>query len=116
MTYKINGTELDPQPTQAKWVPRRVLSEDGNGRPIYPAVREFEMRWQLTDPEQINALQGFFNSVGATGTAVVDLPQFAAPTYTFFPYSGTVLREPEFNSFFSEHITEVVLFITKIRV
>lgn len=115
MTYKINGTELDPQPTEAKWVSRRVLSEDGNGRPIYPAVREFELRWQLTSPSQVNALQTFFNSVGATGTAVVSLPQYAHSSYTFYDYSGTVLREPEFNSFFAENITEVVLMVTKIR-
>lgn len=115
MTYKINAVEISIQPTEGRWLPRRTMGEDGNGRPIYSAVREFEMRWQLTDPAQVNTLQTYFNAVGATGTAVVDLPQYAAATYTFFSYSGTVLHEPEFSPFFAESVKDVVLLVTKIR-
>lgn len=115
MSYKISGVEIPIQPTVARWLPRRQLGDDGNGRPIYSAVREFEMRWQLADPSHVNTLQGYFNGVGATGTAVVDLPQYAAATYVFFAYSGTVLQEPTFSPFFAENITDVVLMVTKIR-
>lgn len=115
MTYKIQSVEISIQPTEGRWLPRRSVGDDGNGRPIYSAVREFEMRWQLVDPAHVNTLQTYFNSVGATGTSVVDLPQYAASTYTFFSYSGTVLREPEFSPFFAENITDVVLLVTKIR-
>lgn len=115
MTYKVQGVEISIQPTEGRWFPRRVIGEDGNGRPIYSAVREFEMRWALTDTAQVNTLQNYFNGVGATGTSVVDLPQYAAATYVFFSYSGTVLREPEFSPFFAESIKDVVLLVTKIR-
>lgn len=115
MTYKINGVELSLQPTTGKWMPRLLIDVDGNGYPVYSAVREFELMFQLTEPTDFQQLQNAFNSLGVTGTAVVDLPAYATGTYSFFPYSGCVLREPEMAEYFSEHHMNVRLLITNIR-
>ena len=115
MTYKINGAELSLQPTTGKWMPRLFIDVDGNGYPVYSAVREFEMMFQVATPEDFQQLQNAFNSLGVTGTAVVDLPTYATGTYTFFPYSGCVLREPEMAEYFSEHHMNVRFVISSIR-
>ena len=47
MPYKINGTLLLLQPTTGKWVNRSMVATSGEGRGIYPSVREFEMSWEL---------------------------------------------------------------------
>lgn len=116
MTYKINGTELLLQPTTGRWLPREMLGVNGFGHPIYPAVREFEITWQLKGPSEANQLQNFFNSVGSTGTSVVELPQYAAATYVFYAYSGCVLHEPNYGEFFTQNILNVSLMISNIRV
>lgn len=115
MTYKIGGTEIIIQPTEGRWLPRRSVGYDGNGRPIYPSVREFELRWGLLNASGTSQLQTFFASVGTTGTAVVTLPQYANPTYQFYDYSGCVLQEPQFATFFNQHTNDVILLVTKIR-
>lgn len=115
MTYKVGGTEFSIQPTQGRWLPRAEMGVDGNGRPIYSAVREFEITWGLLEASQVNQLQNFFAAVGATGTAVVSLPKYAASTYIFYDYTGCVIREPQLSHFFSENTTEVILLISKIR-
>ena len=115
MTYQINGTEISIQPTEGRWIPRTEIGVDGNGRPIYSSVRSFELSWQLVDPATINQLQTFFEGVGATGTAVASLPQYGAATYTFYDYSGCVLQEPNWDAYFSQYVTELVLVVTKIR-
>ncbi len=48
MTYKIQGVEIQ-QPTSGQWVRRENLGINGLGNAIYPAVREFEMRWVISD-------------------------------------------------------------------
>ena len=50
MVYKISGTELIIQPTTGQWLPREAVGIDGNGHPVYPATREFELNWQLENP------------------------------------------------------------------
>jgi hypothetical protein len=116
MTYKINGTELTLQPTSGRWLPRSELGITGRGNAMYSAVRDFEMRWVLKSPSELNQIQAFFNAVGQTGSVVVDLPQFAASTYVFYSYSGCSLREPEQGQFFTENIQDITLLITNIRV
>lgn len=115
MTYKINGTELDTQPTSGRWMPRDNLGIDGQGHAVYSSVREFELKWQASDPFLYDQLQTFYESQGNTGTSVVDLPYYVSGSYSFFSYSGCVLREPEMGEYFSEHHTDIFLLITNIR-
>ena len=114
MTYKVNGTELILQPTQGRWMPRQMLGVDGNGHPVYAGTREFQLSWGVISPSEFNQLTGFFDAVVTTGTAVVDLPEFGASTYTFKSYSGCNLYEPEVRQYFSEHQLDTMLLITNI--
>jgi len=115
MVYKINGTTLIIQPTTGQWLPRELVGIDGNGHPVYPATREFEMNWQLKNPTGTYQLQNFFDTVAITGSAVVDLPRYNFYDYQFFSYSGCVIQEPEVDVYFSAHITNVRLLISNIR-
>ena len=115
MPYKLNGTELTHQPTEGRWLPREAIAIDGNGHAIYPAVREFEMRFELLSPAEYQQMTAIFNSVGATGTAVVTLPQYGVATYVFFDYSGCVLREPTANEYFAQHQSNITLLVSRIR-
>lgn len=115
MTYKINGTELELQPTLGNWLPRENIGIDGNGHPIYSAYRQFQIQWDLISPTGTQQLQNFFASVNNTGSAVVDLPQYGAGAYQFYAYTGCVLQEPEWNVYFNEYITRVTMLITRIR-
>jgi len=115
MTYKINGVELVLQPTYGSWLNRDKLGIDGNGYAIYPMVREYELKWNYLSPTGTSQLQSFFNSISNTGTAVVDLPKFADPTYNFYSYSGCVIRELDIDAYFVENYSNVVLKVTNIR-
>jgi hypothetical protein len=115
--YKINGTAFPTQPTSGRWMPREQLAIDGNLQAIYPLYYEFELSWQLTNPAQMNQLQGFFTGMSAIGNIVADLPTYAAATYVpFYAYSGCVVREPQMGVYFNEHHTDIKLLIAKIRV
>lgn len=114
MTYKLNGVELLIQPTSGRWIPRTAIGRDGRGHPIYPGVREFEMRWDLMYPSGTSQLQVVFDQVIVTGSAVVDLPRYNYPTYEFYAYTGCVLNEPEINAYFAENVTSVVMFISNV--
>ena len=114
MTYKINSVELDPQPTSGRWINRKLLGRDGNGRPIYEPTRRFEMRWGLLNPEEYDDFQNAFLTIGATGTVIVDLPYYTTGTYTFESYTGTYINEPETGRFFVENYTDVTLLVTNI--
>lgn len=115
MTYKINGTEISIQPTTGKWLPREVIEYDGNGHPIYSALREYEIRWNQIDDSTVYQLQTFFGSVNNTGSVVVDLPRYGSATYQFYAYTGCVLNEPEFGRYFVEHNMDVILLVRRIR-
>lgn len=115
MPYKINGTQITIQPTYGRWVPRDMIDTDGAGHPVYPARRDFEMRWDLVNAAEWYQLQTFFNIIQNTGTAVVTLPQFAAATYVFYDYTGCVLREPDVSDYFEQHPTSVVMLVTNIK-
>lgn len=114
-SFAINGTEFLIQPSTFRWMPRTLLGVSGDGHGVYPLVREYEMRFNLTTPAQFSQLFGWFQSVGVTGTAVVDLPQYGNANYIFYSYSGCVIREPEMNDYFVENHTEVLFSITNIR-
>lgn len=114
MTYKINGTEIPIQPEVGRWNPRDRFGISGDGHPVYSGVREFTLRWGILDATGTFMLQQFFESVGMTGTAVVDLPRYGYADYEFYAYSGTVVHEPEFGDFFAEHQQNIRLDITNI--
>ena len=114
-TYRIDGTDLLLQPTTGRWIPRKPLGIDGNGHPIYPGVREFEMRFKLGSPSDYNQLQTFFDAISNTGTAIVDLPIYGHASYTFISYTGCVLREPDSREYFSEYQTDFVILVTNIK-
>jgi len=114
MPYSINGTDLTMQPTEGRWVDRDALGRDGNGRNIYPAPREFEMKFNLISTSDLQQLQTFFSAVGATGTVVVSLPQYGASAYQFYSYSGCILSEPTVNAYFEEYLNDVKITVSKI--
>ena len=114
MTYKVNGTEISTQPTTGRWMPRDSIGIDGNGHPIYVGVRRFELKWQLIDPATFNQLIGFYNSVAGTGSAVVDLPEYAKSTYAFYSYTGCIIEEPQIDAYFTQHHLNASLLITNI--
>ena len=114
-SYAVNGTEFTIQPTSGQWRPRDALGVDGNGHFVYPPYREFEITWGLLSPSDANQMQTFFESIGNTGTAIVDLPKYADVSYQFFSYSGCVLQEPSFGVYFTEHYVDITLIVTKIK-
>ena len=114
MTYKIAGTELDPQPTTGRWVARALVGRDGNGRAIYEPLRKFEITWGLLSPLAFDNLQNQFLAIGATGTKVVSLPEYTTGTYSFYDYTGCYVDEPVPGTFFSEYYQDVTLLITNI--
>lgn len=115
MTYKLNGEEFVQQPTTGRWLPRSIFGIAGNGHAIYSGVRQFEITWNITSPSGTYQLQNWFETILATGTAVVDLPKYGDAEYQFFSYSGCAVREPEYSPYFSENITSVSLLITNIK-
>jgi len=114
MTYRINGTALDPQPTTGRWVQRNIFGRDGNGRAIYEPLRRFEMRWGLLNAEEFDDLQTYFLSIGSTGTVIVDLPVYTTGTYSFRSYTGCYIDEPTTGPFFTEHYQDVLLLVSNI--
>lgn len=115
MTYKVNGTAFLIEPTSGQWLERSSHGEDGWGHPVYVAPREFEIKWDLETPTGTNQMQAFFDALGSTGTAVVELPQYAAPTYTFYAYSGCVVHEPRFGKYFSQYYLDCTILISNIH-
>jgi hypothetical protein len=115
MAYKINGTALLLNPETGAWRPRNILNLDGNGHAIYPPSREFEMKWSFMDLASYDQMINFFLAVGATGSAVVELPQFGADPYAFKAYSGCALQEPTVGPYFQGFISSVTFLITNIR-
>lgn len=113
--YRLNGTLFTLQPTSGKWLPRVMLGTDGNGHPIYSALRDFQLNWNLISPSDYNQLLNFYLAVGTTGSAVANLPQYNSASYTFYSYSGCAVQEPEINEYWSEHIVNATMIISGIR-
>lgn len=117
-SFAINGTDLLIQPSEGKWVNRAVLALDGAGHPIYSAIREFEMDWDIFDTATWNQLQNFYNGIGNTGSCVVNLPQYGASQFSFQNYSGCTLGEVEMGGDFitpDGYLTKMKLVIMNIR-
>lgn len=73
-SFAINGTNLSLPPSEGGWIIRDELGRDGNNRPIYPAIRQFEMQWALMP---ISDLFQVINAqlASVTGSIVSDLPK-----------------------------------------
>ena len=112
-TYQINGVDLPLAPSSGRWVSRDVQGFSGDGHPEYAGVREFEMRWELISADDAATLQGYFDAVSVTGTAVVTIPKYRQP-WQFQSYSGCTLSEPTSDDYFQYHETNVTLLVHKI--
>lgn len=115
MSIAINGTTLLTQPSDHHWVQRQSLGDDGNGHPIYPAPREYELDWDIIDVASYAQLQALYNAAGSTGTVVASLPQYAVTSYQNYNYSGCVLQEPFYDKYFEEYYMGVKMLIVSIR-
>lgn len=113
-SFAINGTRFLLQPSSSKWVDKSLVGIDGNGFPIYPVTREYEMSWGLAHPNDVKQFIDSFNQSSYTGTVVFDLPEWGADDYKFQSYSGCVLREVNVGEYFNGYITGVRLLIHKI--
>lgn len=114
-SYAINGVDLTLPPTSGRWVERPLVGIGGSGHPVYAAVREFELQFQLADPSDYNQLQLAYQALSNTGTAVVDLPKYGDAGYQFFSYTGCIVQEPYAGAYFNENQTDVRWLITNIR-
>lgn len=115
-SYAVNGTELSIQPTTGRWLSQNMVGINGNGVPIYPRVREFELRWNLGDPALADGLRSYFVALQFTGSVAFDLPKYTASDYQFYRYSGCVLYQPDRGVYFAEHITDIVMIVGNIIV
>lgn len=113
-TYALNGTDFLIPPTTGRWRERTPLDFSGDGHPTYPAIREFEIRWNLIDQASVNQAHTWFEQT-ISGTVSLDLPAYNSSSYVFQTYSGCILYEPGRGSYFSEHTTEFVLIAGSIR-
>lgn len=114
-TYAINGIDFQLQPTKGAWSNRERIGFDGNGHPIYPALRSFSVSFQFAHPADVKQLIDTYNALGSTGTAVFDLPKWGADGYSFYSYSGCTMSEPSVGEYFNEYISDVSFEIYKIN-
>jgi hypothetical protein len=114
-SYALNGTRFVLQPTEGQWDAKGMLGVDGNGHPIYSAVREFQLSWDLASPTDVKQLIDVYNANANTGTVVFDLPKWGDADYSFYSYSGCTMREPEVGTYFNGYISNVKLTIMKVR-
>jgi hypothetical protein len=115
MSWKINGVAFVIEPSSFQWLDRSSHGEDGWGHPVYVAPREFELRWDYLSATGASQLQAFFNAIGSTGTAIVEIPKYANPEYIFYAYTGCVIHEPAWGAYFVQNQLDCKLLITNIR-
>jgi len=114
--WKVNGHAILP-PTVGAWRPREPIDVAGDNRPIYPGVRSFELRWELTSYADWANLQYLFNQIQSSNFHVVTLPAYPSATgqsYAFREYSGVTFSEPATGPFFETYPQDVVLIIGNI--
>jgi hypothetical protein len=114
MTIKVSGVELLLQPTKHRWVPQKDLDTDGDNRPTYPRVREYELAWQLMSTAEFQQVYDIWRAT-TTGTVVTELPQLGATDYQYYPYSGTTWEQPETDPYFEGYITNVKVIVRNVR-
>lgn len=116
-SYEINGVLLTDQPTVGRWIPRETLGVDGTGHPVYPALRSFEMSWELISPDGFEQIYRFFRNTSGTRFMPCNLPTYAEGDFVFRVHQGCVINEPQFgDTYFAEdgYIPNVRLLITNI--
>lgn len=115
MTYKINGTTLLAQPSEVTWIGRDILGIAANGHPIYPSLRTCQFQWDAMTVADYSQLLGFYTAQGVSGSSVVEMPKYNSTSYGFYAYTGCIIQEPSPESYFAEHLLNVVLVITGVR-
>jgi hypothetical protein len=113
--FKFNNVLLSLQPTDHNWVGRNQYGISGDGHPIYPAVRQYQLKWSLSSASEFQEFLNAYNQVSVTGTLSVDLPEWNSATYQFRTYSGCSLTEPEFSNYYENYFQEVSLLVIGIR-
>lgn len=113
-TYAINAVDICPE--TAKWSDIDSIGVDGNGQPIYPSMREFEFSWGLLSMSDYSTLYSARNLVGSTGTITVDLPDLSQSDFRFRRFSGCIVYEPQVGEYFLDHVSDVRLLVTNIRI
>jgi hypothetical protein len=118
MTYKLNEGEICPSDFQ--WLPRETIGVSGEGRPIYPATRSVELRWEFSSFGEWAAAQVAFNANSFTGMSSITIPNFPTATgsvYAFKTYTGVFIHEPELGSpFFAGFPSDMVILVSNIPV
>lgn len=116
-TFRINDTVLIDQPTVGRWIPREVYGVDGTGHPIHPALRSFEMSWELISSAGFAQLYDFYRDTSGTMFISCDIPRYADPNFLYVTHSGCVINEPQFgDTFYTDegYIPNVRLIISNI--
>jgi len=114
-SFAINGTAFSKPPTEHGWVNQSILGTTGDGHPIYPAFRSYEMSFDFQDASEFSTFQGYFNALNLTGTASIDLPEYGVSTYQFRTYSGCVINQPEYDEYFEGYYQGATITVNKIR-
>ena len=114
-SFSINGTDIQ-QPTEHGWSSPELVGISGEGRPVYPSDKKYEMAWNLMSMSDYSQLVGFYNSIRSSGSVVVDIPAYATSPYQFKSYSGVTLEEPTTGKFYNEYVQDVSLLVLNIRV
>ena len=112
-SYAINGGSI-LQPTTHQWANQSPLGLDGNGRPLYPALKEYELGWGLMSANDLETLIQYSQYSLLTGTVVVDLPKWG-DDFMFQSYSGTYVQRPSVGSYFTDHVPDVRIIVSNIR-
>lgn len=111
----FNGTGLMLQPTTAGWVTQDSIGSNGFGQKIYPALREFQMTFNLESQGEFYELINYFNQIGVTGTLTATLPAWGTNTFQYRDYSGCVLYQPEMTEYFAEEYSSEVKLTLLVR-
>lgn len=115
--FTINGVAFTRQPTNHRWRNQDTLGISGDGHAMYPAYREYELEFDFSTQAEFYDFNTYWQSVGQTGTVVVELPEHptTASTYGFREYSGVVVNQPEYQSFFENYYGSGRILLTRIR-
>lgn len=114
-TYGFNNVDLALQPSNGQWMIRKSLGFDGAGHPVYPAVREFTLSWDLISTDNLKQLIDVYNSVGNSGTITACLPEYGNTDFVFKNYSGTTMQEPDLSEYFMGYTQTVTLLLLNIK-
>lgn len=115
-TFKINGVAFSRQPTSHRWINQSPFGITGDGHMSYSAFREYELEFDFASASEFSDFNNYFQSIGVTGTAAVDLPDYATPTYVFRTFSGVIVSQPEYGDFFENFYQSAKLTISRIRI